>query len=51
MDYHKIIIVFLILPLSLIAQYSGKVIKVKDGDTILVLLNNKSQKTIIFLIT
>lgn len=36
----------LLLPISIIAQNSAKVIAIKDGDTILVLLSNKSQKTL-----
>lgn len=36
----------LLLPFSLIAQNSAKVIGIKDGDTILVLLSDKSQKTL-----
>lgn len=36
----------LLLPISIIAQNSAKVIGIKDGDTILVLLSDKSQKTL-----
>lgn len=35
-----------LLPISLMAQNSAKVIGIKDGDTILVLLSDKSQKTL-----
>lgn len=35
-----------LLPISIIAQNSAKVIGIKDGDTILVLLSDKSQKTL-----
>lgn len=36
----------LLLPISIIAQNSAQVIGIKDGDTILVLLSDKSQKTL-----
>ncbi len=42
MNYYKIII-FLILPISLIAQYSEKVINIKDvHNSVLLMINSKN---------
>lgn len=38
--------IFVFVAASLSAQIKGKVIKIKDGDTIVVLLANKSQQTL-----
>jgi len=42
----KIFVLFLLTPFLLISQIKGKVIKIKDGDTIVVLDNNNMQHTI-----
>lgn len=42
----NICILFFLVSISFIAQNKGKVIKVKDGDTIVVLLENKTRETL-----
>lgn len=42
----KLLIIFLLLPGFVMAQITGKVVKVKDGDTIVILDKDKNQHTI-----
>ena len=42
----KFILLLFFLPVFYFSQYTAKVVGVKDGDTILVLLGDKSQKTL-----
>lgn len=42
----KISLILLFIPLYFLSQYSAKVIGIKDGDTIVVLLEDKTQKTL-----
>ena len=44
----KFILLLFFLPVIYFSQYTAKVVGVKDGDTILVLLGDKSQKTLRF---
>ena len=44
----KFILLLFFLPVFYFSQYTAKVVGVKDGDTILVLLGDKSQKTLRF---
>lgn len=45
-DMKKLLIIFFLLPLLVIGQLKGKVVKVKDGDTIVILDSTNTQYTI-----
>jgi endonuclease YncB( thermonuclease family) len=42
----NICVLFSLISISLVAQIKGKVIKIKDGDTIVVLLEDKTEQTL-----
>lgn len=42
----NICVLFFLISTSLVAQIKGKVIKIKDGDTIVVLLEDKTEQTL-----
>ncbi|WP_346983243.1 thermonuclease family protein [Chryseobacterium sp. POE27] len=42
----SICILFFSISISLVAQIKGKVVKIKDGDTVVVLLEDKTQQTL-----